>query len=73
MCSKCGYKNKNTKDLSIRKWTCPNCGTIHDRDNNAAKNILRKGIEMLTKDGTHPDSLFMLDPSGSSSKKPPLQ
>ena len=72
LCSKCGYKNSITKDLAIRKWTCPKCGTIHDRDINAAKNILSKGIETLTKDGTHPDSLFMLGSLESSSKKPPL-
>ena len=72
LCSYCGYQNPLTKDLRVRKWTCPNCGIVHDRDINASKNILRKGIEMLTKDGTHPDSLFMLDPLGSSSKKPPL-
>ena len=72
LCSICSYKNSITKSLNIRKWTCPKCGTIHDRDINAAKNILRKGIEILTKDGTHPDSLFMLDPMGSSRKKPPL-
>ena len=60
------------KDLKIRKWTCPKCGSIHDRDINAAKNILSKGIEILTKDVTHPDSLFMLGSLGSSSKKPPL-
>ena len=72
LCSKCGYKNSITKDLAIRKWTCPKCGTVHDRDINAAKNILSKGIETLTKDGTHPDSLFMLGSIDSSSKKPPL-
>ena len=72
LCSICGYKNSITKDLTIRKWTCPKCGSIHDRDINAAKNILSKGIEMLTKDGTHPDSLFMLGSLESSSKKPPL-
>ena len=72
LCSICSYKNSITKDLGIRKWTCPKCGTIHDRDINAAKNILSKGIEILTKDGTHPDSLFMLESLDSSSKKPPL-
>ena len=72
LCSICSYKNSITKDLGIRKWTCPKCGSIHDRDVNAAKNILSKGIEMLTKDGTHPDSLFTLESLDSSSKKPPL-
>jgi len=72
LCHVCGYKNSITKNLNVRKWKCPECGTTHDRDINAANNILRKGIEMLSKDGTHPDSLFMLDPLGSSSKKPPL-
>ena len=72
LCSICGYQNSITKDLAIRKWTCPECGTVHDRDINAAKNILSKGIEILTKDGTHPDSLFMLESLDSSSKKPPL-
>ena len=72
LCSICSYKNSITRDLAIRKWTCPKCGSIHDRDINAAKNILSKGIEILTKDGTHPDSLFMLGSLESSSKKPPL-
>ena len=72
LCSICGYQNSITKSLHIRKWTCPECGTVHDRDINAAKNILSKGIEILTKDGTHPDSLFMLGSIESSRKKPPL-
>lgn len=41
ICHICGYKNSITKDLSVRKWICPVCNTTHDRDVNAAINILQ--------------------------------
>lgn len=44
-CSVCGYRNNGTKDLSVREWICPECGTRHDRDINAAINIMNAAIE----------------------------
>ena len=46
ICSDCGFSS-GKKPLSIRKWTCTNCGSHHDRDINASINILNEGLRLL--------------------------
>ena len=47
LCSNCHYQNKLVKNLEVRTWKCPYCQVVHDRDENAAKNILEEALKIL--------------------------
>lgn len=47
VCSFCGEQNPAVKNTNIKKWTCPSCGAIHQRDLNASRNILLEGRRVL--------------------------
>jgi putative transposase len=59
-CHNCGCVNPITKDLSVREWTCSECGHHHDRDVNAALNIRDEGVRMLSEQKSTEDSQLKL-------------
>lgn len=69
LCSACGYRFNGTKDLRVRRWICPHCGAEHDRDVNAACNILTEALCIADKQQRCQAS-FKLTPGGTLRVRP---
>ena len=46
LCHVCGFKNIKTKNLDLREWICPSCGTFHIRDHNAGINLKNEALNI---------------------------
>jgi len=70
LCSNCGYRNKDLK-WSDRRWRCPACGIAHDRDLNAARNILAGGLRLAGSSvGQGVPELMRVEGNESSRSRP---
>lgn len=65
ICHVCGFRNTVVKNLSIRQWTCPNCGETHDRDVNAAINILVDGLNAVGPTVKCAEAISLSEPTNS--------
>lgn len=68
LCSNCGAKNSEVKNLAVREWVCQECGESHQRDKNACKNLKKHAIELPGR-WTSGDSSLILTPLGVLNEK----
>ena len=71
-CSVCDHRVEEMP-LSVRTWTCPCCGTLHDRDINAARNILRFAVTLGEGEGAYPEARGGVNPLREGALAPLLK